>query len=67
MTASIPDLGGLMNLKLLWLHTNEFTGAVPDGTMLPASLDDLNLRDNMLMGADTGPERPGQPDAAAAA
>ena len=48
---SIPDLSGLMNLKLLWLHTNELTGAVPDGTMLPASLDDLNLRDNMLMGA----------------
>ena len=48
---SIPDLSGLTSLKLLWLHTNELTGAVPDGTMLPASLDDLNLRDNMLMGA----------------
>ena len=46
----IPDLSGLTSLKLLWLHTNEFTGSVPDGTMLPASLDDLNLRDNMLMG-----------------
>ena len=48
---SIPDLSGLTSLRLLWLHTNELTGAVPDGTMLPASLDDLNLRDNMLMGA----------------
>ena len=47
---SIPDLSGLTSLKLLWLHTNELTGSVPSGGMLPASLDDLNLRDNMLMG-----------------
>ena len=47
---SIPDLSGLTSLKLLWLHTNELTGSVPSGGMLPASLDDLNLRDNMLTG-----------------
>ena len=46
----IPDLSGLTSLRLLWLHTNELTGSVPDGTMLPDSLDDLNLRDNMLTG-----------------
>ena len=48
---SMPDLSGLASLELLWLHSNELTGSVPDGTMLPASLDDLNLRDNMLTGA----------------
>ena len=49
-SGSIPDLSGLASLKLLWLHTNELTGSVPSGGMLPASLDDLNLRDNMLTG-----------------
>ena len=50
-SGSIPDLSGLTSLKLLWLHTNELTGDIPNGTMLPAGLDDLNLRDNMLTGA----------------
>ena len=49
-SGDIPDLSGLTSLRLLWLHTNELTGSVPDGTMLPDSLDDLNLRDNMLTG-----------------
>ena len=48
MSGSIPDLSGLTSLKLLWLHTNALTGAIPDGSMFPASVDDLNLRDNML-------------------
>ena len=50
-SGEIPDLSGLESLKLLWLHSNALTGSVPSGTMLPASLDDLNLRDNMLTGA----------------
>ena len=46
----IPDLSGLASLELLWLHSNALTGEIPDGSMFPASVDDLNLRDNMLSG-----------------
>ena len=47
----IPDLSMLTSVKLLWLHSNGLEGAIPDGTMFPASVDDLNLRNNMLTGA----------------
>ena len=47
---TIPDLSSLSRLKLLWLHSNQLTGPVPAGNNFPASLDDLNLRDNMLTG-----------------
>ena len=56
---TIPDLSSLTRLRLLWLHSNGLTGEIPEDDMLPASLDDLNLRDNMLTGDDSGPERPG--------
>ena len=46
----IPDLSSLSDLRLLWLHSSELTGEIPDGSMFPASVDDLNLRDNMLTG-----------------
>ena len=57
----IPDLSSLSSLRLLWLHSSELTGSrsVGRGRCCPPSLDDLNLRDNMLMRCDTGPERPG--------
>ena len=30
-SGTIPDLSGLTSLKLLWLHTNALTGAIPAG------------------------------------
>ena len=47
---TIPDLSSLSRLRLLWLHSNQLTGSIPDGDNYPASLDDLNLRDNRLTG-----------------
>ena len=40
----------MTSLTHLWLHSNELTGSVPSGDMLPRNVDDLNLRDNMLTG-----------------
>ena len=64
---TIPNLSSLSRLRLLWLHSNELTGSVPDGDNVPRQSGRPEPARQHADGHDSGPEQPGQPDAAAAA
>ncbi|CAN6465617.1 unnamed protein product [Victoria cruziana] len=49
LSGCIDVLANMTDLVQVWLHSNAFTGLLPDLTAL-TSLTDLNLRDNRLTG-----------------
>ncbi|KAL6504619.1 hypothetical protein OROHE_023377 [Orobanche hederae] len=51
LTGPIPDLSGLINLKLLFLSRNYFSGAVPPSISTLRRLKTLDLSYNMLSGS----------------
>ena len=50
LSGPIPDMSGLVSLERLWLSDNNLTGFVPDMSRLPATLTQLNLHSNQLIG-----------------
>ncbi|KAJ0988433.1 hypothetical protein J5N97_006789 [Dioscorea zingiberensis] len=49
LSGTIDLIENMTSLTQLWLHSNEFSGPLPDFTALTA-LEDLNLRDNRFTG-----------------
>lgn len=49
LTGDISVVGNMTNLQQLWLHSNQFSGPLPDFSQL-VNLWDLELRDNHLTG-----------------
>ncbi|XP_073145571.1 receptor-like kinase TMK3 [Henckelia pumila] len=50
MSGSLDVIGSMVGLTQLWLHGNQFTGPLPDNIGDLASLKDLNLNRNRLVG-----------------
>lgn len=49
LSGGIEVVANMTNLVTLWLHSNNFTGPIPDLSAL-VNLNDLHLRDNRLTG-----------------
>lgn len=50
LTGTIAVVGGMVGLKELWLHGNQFTGPVPSGLSNAGGLTTLRLSTNKLVG-----------------
>ncbi|OAY83306.1 Receptor protein kinase TMK1, partial [Ananas comosus] len=50
LSGPVSFLANLSSLQQLWLHSNDFSGPLPDDLSALADLRDLQLRDNRLTG-----------------